>query len=298
MSADGREGWSGWDEYAAFYDWENARTFGRRDLLFWRRLVAEARPPVLELGCGTGRVLAPIARSGVRAIGVDRSEGMLKHAVERLRWVPRAKRPSILRADIRAVPLESATVGVVIAAYGLLQSLLDDRDLNAMLAEVSRVLKPRGVAAFDLVPDLLRWQEYSKRVRFRGRSRRGAHVTLVESVRQLPAKALTVFDETFIERTGGRERRHTFSLTFRSVPLSTVLQRLTEAGLDVEAVCGDYRGGLWTAESDACVIVARRRSPPRAPSSSPDCRGASPLQRPRGSGQCAGSHECPSLSPC
>ena len=29
-----KEGWSGWDEYAPFYDWENARTIGRRDVAF------------------------------------------------------------------------------------------------------------------------------------------------------------------------------------------------------------------------------------------------------------------------
>lgn len=50
------EGWHGWDAYAAFYDWENARTLGRRDVPFWRRLAARAGGPVLELGCGTGRL--------------------------------------------------------------------------------------------------------------------------------------------------------------------------------------------------------------------------------------------------
>ena len=28
------EGWHGWDEYAAYYDWENAQTVGRRDIAF------------------------------------------------------------------------------------------------------------------------------------------------------------------------------------------------------------------------------------------------------------------------
>ena len=41
------EGWHGWDEYAAFYDWENARTVGRRDVTFWRGLAARAKGRVL-----------------------------------------------------------------------------------------------------------------------------------------------------------------------------------------------------------------------------------------------------------
>ena len=54
------EGWRGWDEYAPFYDWENARTVGRRDVPFWQRLAASQEGRVLELGCGTGRILSLI----------------------------------------------------------------------------------------------------------------------------------------------------------------------------------------------------------------------------------------------
>ena len=67
------EGWRGWDEYAPFYDWENARTLGRRDVPFWRRFALDAPGHVLELGCGTGRITLPLGRAGVRIIGIDRS---------------------------------------------------------------------------------------------------------------------------------------------------------------------------------------------------------------------------------
>ena len=53
------EGWQGWDDYAPFYDWENAQTLARRDVAFWRRLAAAQDGRVLELGCGTGRLTFP-----------------------------------------------------------------------------------------------------------------------------------------------------------------------------------------------------------------------------------------------
>jgi len=42
-----REGHEGWDEYAPFYDWENARTLGRRDVAFWRRVLRREAAPTL-----------------------------------------------------------------------------------------------------------------------------------------------------------------------------------------------------------------------------------------------------------
>jgi ubiquinone/menaquinone biosynthesis C-methylase UbiE len=79
------EGWQGWDQYAPFYDWENARTVGRRDVGFWRRLAAQHSGPILELGCGTGRIAIPILKAGAALVGVDRSDAMLARARVRAR---------------------------------------------------------------------------------------------------------------------------------------------------------------------------------------------------------------------
>ena len=92
-----REGWTGWDTYAPFYDWENARTLGRRDVPFWRSVALQTRGAVLELGCGTGRISLPLARAGVAVVGIDRSGPMLERAAKRLaslrkRQVHRSKR--------------------------------------------------------------------------------------------------------------------------------------------------------------------------------------------------------------
>jgi SAM-dependent methyltransferase len=252
------QGWQGWDEYAAFYDWENARTFGRRDVAFWRGLAKQAAGPVLELGCGTGRVLTPIGRTGVQVVGLDRSAPMLDRARARARKLPRPARPLIIRGDIRSLPFAPRRFGVVIAAYGLLQSLLNDRDLDTVLAEARRVLTPGGTFGVDLVPDLPNWQEYRKHVRLRGRTAQGTTVTLVETVRQDRRRGITIFDEEFVEGRGRHTNVRTFSLTFRTVSVRQIADRLTSAGFKVEAVLGDYRGRAWTPDADAWVILARK----------------------------------------
>ena len=100
----GAQGWEGWDEYAPFYDWENARTLGRRDVPFWRTLAAQAAGPVLELGCGTGRIALPLGRAGAHVVGIDRSEAMLARARQRIRRARLQRRVQLVRGDIRMLP--------------------------------------------------------------------------------------------------------------------------------------------------------------------------------------------------
>ena len=253
------EGWHGWDEYAAFYDWENARTLGRRDVAFWRRVVQRERARVLELGCGTGRLLAPLARTGVPVVGVDRSAAMLGQARQRVRRLPRATRPATVRGDIRTLPFAAGSFGVVLAPYGMLQSLVRDRDLDAALANAARVLTRGGLLGVDLVPDVPRWAEYGPRERLRGRTSAGGRVRLVESVRQDRRRGLTIFDEQFILSHGRRTERRRFSLTFRTLTMDETVARIEAAGLRVDTLLGDYRGVAWDDRAEVWVILARKR---------------------------------------
>ena len=183
---------------------------------------------------------------------------MLERARARARRLPRSQRPRILRGDIRTLPFRTNTFGVVMAPYGLLQSLVRPADLTRMIGEAARVLRRGGVLGVDLVPDLPKWQEYRGLVSLKGRSERGGHITLVESVRQDRRRGLTIFDEEFTERRGRKVERRTFSLTFRSVALPAVVQQLEAAGFRVEAALGDYRGAAWHDEADVWVILARK----------------------------------------
>jgi ubiquinone/menaquinone biosynthesis C-methylase UbiE len=254
------EGWSGWDDYARFYDWENTRTMGRKDVRFWQDFARREGGPVLELGCGTGRILIPVARTGVRVVGVDRSEPMLAYAGHRSRRLARDQRPGLVRSDIRALPFPDRTFSAVMAPYGILQSLTRERDLAATLAEAGRVLKRGGTLGIDLVPDLPAWDEYRDRTTFRGKvGRSGRHLTLVESVRQDRRRRLTIFDQEYVETGGGRTRGHRFSLTFRTLPLPQMAARVEKAGFRVTAVLGDYRGRSWDMRADVWLLLAARR---------------------------------------
>lgn len=249
----------GWDQYAPFYDWENARTLGRRDLPFWKHATQGLDAPALELGCGTGRLIVPLARAGHRVVGVDRSGPMLARARARIGRLRRDQRPAVVCGDIRALPFPRRAFGAVLATYGMLQSLLSDRDLDAALREAARVLERGGLFGIDLVPDLPRWAEYGPEVRMKGQTRDGRQVTLVESVRQDRRRRLTIFDEEFVERRRRQTKRHRFTLTFRTLGMDDTLARIRRAGFRIDAVLGDYRGGAWDPDADTWVVMARKR---------------------------------------
>lgn len=256
------EGWHGWDQYAKFYDWENRRTAGRRDVRFWERFALQRGGRVLELGFGTGRVGVPLARAGVEIVGVDRSPQMLAYARRRLRRLRTPHAAALVRGDIRTLPFADRAFSVVLAPYGILQSLLSDRDLAATLRACARVLPPGGWLGVDLVPDVPRWREYHRRVTLSGRrGRAGDPVTLIESVRQDRARGLTVFEHEYVEGWGARRRAHRFTVTFRTLPVKAMAGRLARAGFEVEAVLGGYDGRPWDDRADAWILLARRVGP-------------------------------------
>src|SRR5947207_4723872 len=274
----GREGWEGWDEYAPFYDWDNARTLGRRDVPFWNRVASGTHGPVLELGCGTGRVTIPLARAGAHMVGIDRSAPMLARAVRRALGLSKPRNPpgsqpairnpqsamknpqspmEVVRGDIRWLPFADCAFPLVIAPYGILQSLVRPADLTAALASLLRVLQPRGTFGLDIVPHVPNWREYRNHVQLRGRSN-GARVTLVESVSQDRDRRLTTFEQRFVERRGRTTQEHRFLLTFRTLTVPQMSRRLERAGFAIESVFGDYRGRPWDARADVWLILAKR----------------------------------------
>jgi ubiquinone/menaquinone biosynthesis C-methylase UbiE len=253
------EGWQGWDQYAPFYDWENAQTVARRDLGFWRAVAQRQSGTVLELGSGTGRLAVPLLKSGVRLVGIDRSETMLGRLRLKARRAGVADRARFVRGDIRHLPFRTRPgFGLVMAPYGMLQSLTRERDLAETLGSVARVLRRDGVFGIDLVPDLPRWSEYKRRVTLSGSRDAKTHLTLRETVRQDTRRGLTMFDQEYVERRGGKTRVHRFALTFRTLSVPQMRRRLEKAGFRVQAVLGDYQGGPWHPEADVWIILASR----------------------------------------
>jgi SAM-dependent methyltransferase len=100
-------------------------------------LLAVARGRVLELGCGTGRVLAQLA-TRTQAIGIDVAPRMLELAAQRGH--------TVIRATAEALPFRDGCFDTVVCAFYTMRDL----DRPVVYAEAARVLRPGGVLAFSL----------------------------------------------------------------------------------------------------------------------------------------------------
>jgi ubiquinone/menaquinone biosynthesis C-methylase UbiE len=123
----------------------------------WYRELAQAWAldrDILELGAGTGRVTLALADDGHSMTALEPMASMRDALTTKLRLRPRA-RVRVVDGDMRAIPLDDASVRMVIAPFNALMHLYTWQDLLACFREVARVLEPDGTFALDvLMPDL------------------------------------------------------------------------------------------------------------------------------------------------
>jgi SAM-dependent methyltransferase len=136
---------------AKYYDQAYASDEDLVDLPFYLDLARQSGGPVLELGCGTGRVLLPIARAGVQSHGLDNSLPMLNVLRRRLESETddvRA-RVSVFEGDVRDFRSQQK-YSLVTLPFRVLQHMHTVEDQIAALQTAAFHLHDRGLLAFDV----------------------------------------------------------------------------------------------------------------------------------------------------
>jgi len=137
-----------YDPFAHYYD-ADFRDHNE-DLSFYLALAQRTGGPLLELMCGTGRVLLPLAEAGYQITGVDSSPAMLTLTRQRLTEAALTDRATLLEGDVRDVPLPTGSFALAFVAINSFMHLETVRDQLACLNNARRALTKRGLLVLDL----------------------------------------------------------------------------------------------------------------------------------------------------
>ena len=257
------------DEYALIadlYDYvEPYRT--RPDIDFYVQAALESGGPVLEVGCGTGRILLPTARSGLEITGLDLSPHMLRVCRERLSAEPQAvqARVRLVQADMRAFDLAQA-FQLITLPFRPFQHLITVEDQLAGLAAIRRHLLDGGRLILDLfnpsLPALTRdnlGQEANEGPEFTTSDGR----RVLRTSRIVARDAFNQVNQTeliyYITHPDGRTERLVHAFAMRYLFCFEAEHLLARAGFEVEHLYAGYdKSPYGSTYPGELIFVARK----------------------------------------
>ncbi len=238
---------------ARLYDWEHDELHADAEL--YLQLARRTGGPVLELGCGTGRILAPLMAAGFDVVGVDVSAAMLERARARL-----SERACLIQGDmVRQFP-EQAFSLIILAldAFGFVTEI--DRQL-ALLRAARRCLPEDGLLVLDLVHAAPLFDEVQGLpvLQRSGEDPETGALVVKWIVRTLHAASqqLELFSLYDLSWPDGELRRLTDRVQLRYYSRFEIEHLLRLAGLIIEAIYGDYDLANFEDESPRLIVLAR-----------------------------------------
>jgi ubiquinone/menaquinone biosynthesis C-methylase UbiE len=257
----------GYDDIDAFGELYDHVTLynARPDIDFYVEEALEGDGRTLELGCGTGRILLPIARQGGEITGVDNSRRMLDRCRERLSAEDAdvQSRVKLVLADMRQLDLGEQFSSALLP-FRPIQHLVAISDQIAALRGIHRHLKPGGRLIFDVFNPHLKYliQDRSAEVEDTpevklpdDRSfRRTARITAVHILEQYSEVELIYY----VRGADGSEQRLVHGFLMRWFWRHELEHLLARCGFRVRAIFGDYNRSPVTDESPEMIFIAER----------------------------------------
>ena len=222
----------------------------------------QAGPPILELGCGSGRILIPIAQTGKAVLGIERSAEMLRLLRPKLSALDSSRRgiAHAIRADMRDFRLLEQ-FSLVIVPYRAFQHLLSDAAQRRCLHRIREHLRPGGALVFDTFdPVFLDEQpEPALDTRFAvpgGLTVEVSYTRHIDENSRLLRQQM-IFDER--DESGRLLQSRRTALVLRCCSSAHIEEALHASGFEVASRYGGFRGEP-VAEGGVQVWVAVREA--------------------------------------
>jgi SAM-dependent methyltransferase len=240
----------------------------RQDVAFYVEMARESGGPVLEVGCGTGRVLIPTARAGIEITGLDLSPHMLEVCRGRLKAGPEEVRSRVrlVQADMRQFELSQA-FQLVTLPFRPFQHLTTVEDQLACLGCIRRHLAEGGRLILDIFNPSMEaltrtnfGEEVSEEPEFSmpdGRKVIRRHKIVSRDVaNQINAVELI----HYVTHPDGRQERLVQAFPMRYLFRFEAEHLLARAGFEVEQLYADYDKSPYGSKYPGELIFVARRS--------------------------------------
>jgi SAM-dependent methyltransferase len=250
------------DDLASFYDLMQFDL----DVPLYLELAAAQGGRVLEVACGSGRLVLPLARAGHRVVGVDASPAMLALARRKLADDPGLASARLVQADMRDFRLDGGeTFDLAILAVKSFAYLLTREDQQRALASIAAHLRPGGLLALDLLHPAPAWlleppgslrQDIVQHLPQAGltlaRTEAVVSTDLAAQIRVIRSAYELIADDGSLTRKRLVEWIYHWTHRFEAEHL------LERAGFSIEALYGGYQREPFRSDSRTMLFLARR----------------------------------------
>jgi len=249
-----------YDPIAPFYDLEHAHF--DEDLSLYTNFAELCGSPLLELACGSGRLLVPLARQGYELTGVDSSGSMLELAQEALEQAGVAAQCKLVQGNMSKLRL-GQKFRLAFIALGSFGHICTRQEQRQTLAVVRDHLITGGKFILDISNEDARYMEHlSGQMLHQGTWQRedGTFLSHLVSPASSLTKHLLELTHFYEEHRQGEAVQRTVITTHLYLfERNEVELLLEEAGFGITDVYGDYELSPFEHDSPRMIFIAEAR---------------------------------------